>query len=262
MDFITRSAPMPRRRVKDWAWRAMRHASAVSDVRCLRRLFPEKIVTSQIVDAYFDELAAFAPLGETIGRYCELTPGTLHEKLEGPGRSLAVLLYVATRLAQPNVVVESGCFSGWASALLLSAMHYNGVGHLFSIDLPAKSGQFGLEWGLPDGVSPGFLVPELLRHRWTLILGNATRELMPLLGRQTRVDMFFHDSDHSYGHMMWEYCTIWPSLNSGGLLVSDDIGWNASFWDFAVAGGQRWAIHKSNPNLGAIRKMSVAPSES
>lgn len=235
-------------------WRVLRHLTAADDTTCLRKLFPDCVITQRTIDAFVEELIAFTPLQETVRTYTEQTPGTLQQKIRGPGRGAAVLLYVAARIAKPIIVLETDCFTGWTSALLLSALHHNEVGHLFSIDLPAKAGQFGLEWGLPDGISSGFLVPELLRNRWSLCLGNITRELMPLLDKEPCIDLFYHDADHSYQHMMWEYCTVWPSLRPGGLLVSDDIGWNTAFRDFAAASRCPWTIHRSNPNLGALRK--------
>jgi hypothetical protein len=94
-----------------------------------------------------------------------------------------VLLYVTARLLRPEVIVETGCFTGWDSAVLLQALDRNGSGHLYTIDLPACDGRFsqhGSHSGLPEGMRPGFLVPEPFRDRWTFIEGNVRQELMPL----------------------------------------------------------------------------------
>ena len=98
----------------------------------------------------------------------------------------------------------------------------------------------------------GFLVPPSFRDRWTLIEGNVRQELMPLLERVGATDMFLHDSDHTYPHMMWEYAAILPHIRDGGIIASDDIAWNTAFWDFAAAIGRRCVIHRSNANVGAI----------
>ncbi|MER3421200.1 MAG: hypothetical protein C4290_12070 [Chloroflexota bacterium] len=98
----------------------------------------------------------------------------------------------------------------------------------------------------------GFLVPPALRPRWTLILGDARDELPPLLRRLGTIDVFFHDSDHRYAHMMWEYTTVWPHLAAGGLLISDDISFHTALWDFAAGVGAPVVIHRANANVGAI----------
>ena len=45
--------------------------------------------------------------------------------------------------------------------------------------------------------------------------------------------MFYHDSDHSYRHMMFEFDQAKRKLAAGGVVLADDIGWNTSLWDFA-----------------------------
>jgi len=84
-------------------------------------------------------------------------------------------------------------------------------------------------------------------------LGDS-RDLLPRLLKDLdgSVDVFFHDSDHSYTHMMWEFSTVSPFLSQGGLLVSDDVAGNTAFWDFAVGTGHPWLMHRSSANIGAI----------
>jgi predicted O-methyltransferase YrrM len=48
------------------------------------------------------------------------------------------------------------------------------------------------------------------------------------------VDMFIHDSLHTYEHMVWEYRVAFPQIRPGGLLVSDDALWNAAFPEFSA----------------------------
>ena len=176
--------------------------------------------------------------------------------LDGAGRGRALLLYVVPRLLKPRVIVETGCFTGWDSAVLLHALDRNDDGgRLYSIDLPAREGVFsqrGANSALPLELRPGFLVPERFHSRWTLTQGDVRRELLPLLDRLGRIGMFLHDSDHSYPHMMWEYTGILPHMEGGGVIASDDIAWNTAFWDFAAAMDRRPVIHNTNANVGAI----------
>ena len=48
------------------------------------------------------------------------------------------------------------------------------------------------------------------------------------------IDIFIHDSLHTYDHMLFEYRTAWPHLRPGGILLSDDTDWNRAFPTFAA----------------------------
>ena len=57
--------------------------------------------------------------------------------------------------------------------------------------------------------------------------------LPKLLRRLGCIDLFLHDSRHTYKTMMNEYNVVWPYLRQGGLLLSDDVIENDAFIDFA-----------------------------
>jgi hypothetical protein len=44
-----------------------------------------------------------------------------------------------------------------------------------------------------------------------------------LLERVRGLDLFHHDSLHTFDHMMWEYETVAPYLRPGGVLASHDV---------------------------------------
>ena len=46
------------------------------------------------------------------------------------------------------------------------------------------------------------------------------------------IDVFIHDSLHTYDHMLSEYHAAYPRLRPGGLLISDDADWNHAFSQF------------------------------
>src|SRR5207245_10552503 len=94
------------------------------------------------------------------------------------------------------------------------------------------SGERQATHSLPQGMPSGFAVPQRLRGRWDLRLGDAKVELPKLLEELGRVDFFHHDSMHTYEHMTFEYETVWPYLRAGGVLASDDVDWNDAFADF------------------------------
>jgi hypothetical protein len=177
-----------------------------------------------------------------------------------PGGTSTSFLYGLTRAMHPTVVVETGVNSGGSSRVILDALRRNGSGHLYSIDLPYHEPWItsdGRRDGshLPAGLSTGFLVPEYLRNVWTLIEGDAKVELPALLGRLPEVDLFFHDSEHTFAHQMFEYDAVWPRLRSGGLLVSDDTNWSNAFDEFCRKTHLRGLkLRTAHSVYGAIRK--------
>jgi predicted O-methyltransferase YrrM len=134
--------------------------------------------------------------------------------------------YAAVRALAPACIVETGVANGVSSAYLLLALHKNGKGRLHSIGLADPA-------FLPPGVAPGWLVPSWLRGLWQVHIGDAREILGSLLSQLGSVDIFIHDSLHTYDHMMWEFEITYPVLRAGGLLVADDALWNSSFYDFA-----------------------------
>jgi Methyltransferase domain len=109
--------------------------------------------------------------------------------------------------------VETGVLYGASSAHLLSALAKNAKGELYSIDL-----------GCQPGEPPhDFFVPRELMPRWTYIRGDVRKELPPLLARLGRIDMFHHDSLHTFEQMTWEYERAFDHLNPGGVLSSHDV---------------------------------------
>jgi len=136
-------------------------------------------------------------------------------------------IYVLCRVLQPRIVVETGVCSGFSSAFILYALHKNNTGRLYSIDLPNQPGQ-----NIPGGKGVGWLVPEWLKGKWELGLGSSKEKLPVLLSKLNKIDIFYHDSDHSYENMWFEFNISWDFLKNGGLLLSDDITENKAFNDF------------------------------
>lgn len=155
------------------------------------------------------------------------------EQLEGTdaiGANLyakrVLLQYAIVRGFRPSVVLETGIANGVSSAYVLLAMERNQKGSLHSIDV--DDGSF-----LPPGKPVGWIVPEWLRHRWTVRLGDA-RDLLPqVLEDVGTLDVFIHDSLHTYDHMKFEYEQAYPHICRGGILISDDVLWNPAFPEFA-----------------------------
>lgn len=122
-------------------------------------------------------------------------------------------LYLLVRAARPQVVVETGVLYGASSGHILAALARNGRGQLYSIDIGRD----------PREPPHEFFVPAELQPYWHLIIGDSRRELPSLLNRCPAIDMFHHDSLHTFRHMTWEFETAFPHLTAGGVLSSDDI---------------------------------------
>jgi predicted O-methyltransferase YrrM len=142
------------------------------------------------------------------------------------------LLYVTARALRPEMVVETGPFNGASSTFILRALEENGSGRLVSFDRADAHDALGVP--LSPGRRPGWLVPPELEERFELVLGDIRTTLRPRLACEPRLDFFFHDSLHTFRHMLFEFRAAWQRLASGGVLASDDVFWNPAFWLFAT----------------------------
>lgn len=134
-------------------------------------------------------------------------------------------LYGLTRWLRPDVAVESGGFVGMSSAFILKALADEklAAAKLYSIELSEDCDQ-------------GALIPEELRSSERFVPMRDRLEDLLKRGQLPRpIDMFLHDSSHSYRHMLWEFRQFWPRLRDGGLLVSHDVQMNAAFPKFIAA---------------------------
>ncbi len=138
-------------------------------------------------------------------------------------------LYAACRLSRPKVVVETGVAAGYSSAYLLQALEDENFGHLYSIDIGRNEFDDVI---LPVDRKIGWLVPTSLRSRWTLNIGSSSEMLEPLLEKLGEINLFYHDSEHSYENMTFEFETVWSHLSAPGIILADNADWNKSFTDF------------------------------
>lgn len=148
----------------------------------------------------------------------------LHSLIEEASAKFNFIKYVITwyalaRKYKPKIIVETGVSMGFSSLMLLNAIRRNGFGQLYSIDI-----------GMNESV--GYMVPEEMRQKWNLIIGDTNQKLEPLLKELGRIDMFIHDSEHSAEVMRFEFELARQHLKQGGLLCSDDINHNDAWEQF------------------------------
>ncbi len=159
----------------------------------------------------------------TVNEHLDNLPEFLVSENKDPGMTikwsatseLAATTYTLIKLLKPEIVVETGVGAGVSSWTILRAMEENGVGRLVSIDLPTPNTEL-----LPE---VGYLVPGDLRHRWQLRTGPSQQILPQVLEELVEIDLFQHDSRHSYSNQLREYQTAWPFIKPSGMLVSDDV---------------------------------------
>lgn len=172
--------------------------------------------------------------------------------------ALARAAWCLTRHRKPLTIVETGVARGFTTRVILEALEANGAGRLFSIDLPPplEAGRLANE--------AGAAVTDELKGRWTLIEGSSRRQLPGLLNDLGTIDLFVHDSRHTYRNMSFELRLAWRALAAGGFLVADDVHGNAAFGDVVKAFGRPPAIVALSDDgagkFGLIQKPLAAPS--
>lgn len=155
----------------------------------------------------------------------------------------ALFLYWLIRLIKPRTIVQCGVCNGLSAAFMMLALAKNGPdGRLKVIDLPPVFDPSDPLWTvegkvygvvIPEGKTTGWIVPDIYRDRFEVLNGDAKELLPKLVDHVDSIDLFYHDSDHTYRHMMFEFHEAKRKLRPGGLVVGDDVSWNASVWDFA-----------------------------
>jgi len=166
----------------------------------------------------------------------------------GLDRSVSRLLYFFCFLKKPNIVVETGVANGISSSYILYALDQVKNGKLFSIDGIVRP------WHTAEKI--GLAIPQSLRTRQKLIIGNSSIELKKLLTRVKTIDIFIHDSSHIYQNMKKEFKIAWPYINDGGFLFSDDVSQHDAFLEFSDSVGKQPLIIKklNGGHFGIIKK--------
>lgn len=168
-----------------------------------------------------------------------------HEKLLEPPMSCEdrYVLYTVTRAIRPQSAVETGVANGCSSAMILAALERSGCGRLVGIDHATD-----------DRDRLGQMIPESLRDRFTLRLGDGVAELERLVASGERIDLFVHDSNHAYRHARREYELAWRMLSPGGVLCSHDVLHSNAFDRFVSRHAGEIESTAKIVNFGIVRK--------
>lgn len=123
-------------------------------------------------------------------------------------------------------VIETGVAYGWSSLAILLSLRKRDEAQLVSTDMPYPRRD--------SEAYVGCVVPDEFRAQWLLVRHADRRAIPKAVGLLGEIDMCHYDSDKTYGGRMWAYRRLWNALRAGGVFISDDIGDNTAFRDFAL----------------------------
>ena len=128
------------------------------------------------------------------------------------------LLRESIKILRPNCVVETGVANGVSTRLILQSFREFELSNskLYSFDIDPKV--FSLEL---EGNS-----------QFNKQIIDSPSSFLSAFQKIGNIDLFYHDSDHSYENQLIEYNAAWDALSDNGLLISDDVNWSNAFLDF------------------------------
>jgi predicted O-methyltransferase YrrM len=136
--------------------------------------------------------------------------------------------YAFVRALQPEHVVETGTQLGLGSCAIAAALLRNGHGRLTTVDIEPNA---------------GYLVGEPWANVIDLHIGSSTEVLADVKD----VDIFIHDSLHTYEYETQELAAVEPNLRAGALALSDNAHASAALSDWAERTGRAYLFFKEQP---------------
>jgi hypothetical protein len=136
--------------------------------------------------------------------------------------------YALVRATQPDQVVETGTHLGLGSCVIAAALLRNGHGRLTTIDIDPEAGY-------------------LIAEPWAGVIDRRTGSSVDLLATVRDVDMFLHDSLHTYDYEATELKAVEPNLRPGAIILSDNAHDSAALSDWAERSGRHYLFFKEHP---------------
>jgi hypothetical protein len=139
---------------------------------------------------------------------------------------MCTAIWCTVRHTRPAAVVETGVAHGVSSRVVLEALNLNDRGHLWSIDIanPLNPSVHGQE---------GVAVTDACRPRWTYVEGESRLRMPPLVKEVGEVQLFIHDSLHTFKNTLFEMEQAASVMPPGGVMLIDDIRSHDGFLAFA-----------------------------
>lgn len=169
-----------------------------------------------------------------------------------------LFLYYAVRLLKPKVIVQTGTSNGVSCAHLALGLKHSGPdAKFYGVDMPNiyrpedpefhKQMQYGVL--IPDGKKSAWLIPDAIQPQCEIVNGDSKELLKGVFEKAGKVDLFYHDSDHSYDFMWWEFDTAFPNMNDGGVIIADNTAWSSVVWDWARSKGLYSFNHRGSQGV-------------
>jgi len=136
--------------------------------------------------------------------------------------------YAIVRAAQPDHVVETGTHLGLGSCVIAAALLRNGRGRLTTIDIDPEAGY-------------------LIGEPWASVIDRRVGDSTGMLGALRDVDMFLHDSLHTYDYETRELTAVEPNLHSDAIILSDNAHESRALSDWAERSGRHYLFFKEQP---------------
>lgn len=136
--------------------------------------------------------------------------------------------YVLVRALSPDHVVETGTALGLGSCIIAAALIRNGSGHLTTIDSDPRAGH-------------------LIKGRWASVVEQHVGKSVDLVGGSGSVDLFIHDSLHTYDYELKELQAVTPMLSPFGMAISDNAHETPALSEWATSTGRRYLFFKEIP---------------
>lgn len=141
--------------------------------------------------------------------------------------------YAIVRAMKPAIVVETGIDKGLGSCVIAAALkknHAEGVsGKLLAVDINPNAG------GLIDGEYGEFV--EKIFSDSLVAIDEMTQD----------VDLFIHDSDHSFSHEAAEYDRLTDHLSASSLVISDNAHDSRELREYANRVGRKYLFWSERP---------------
>ena len=132
------------------------------------------------------------------------------------------------RAAEPDNIVETGTDLGLGSCIIAAALLRNGHGRLTTIDID------------PDA---GYLIAE----PWAEVIDRRTGSSVEELVTMRDVDIFLHDSLHTYDYESRELAAVESNLRPDAIVLSDNAHDSAALSDWAERTGRHYLFFKETP---------------
>jgi predicted O-methyltransferase YrrM len=136
--------------------------------------------------------------------------------------------YAIVRALQPDNVVETGTHLGLGSCVIAAALLRNGHGRLTTIDIDPDSGY-------------------LIEEPWASVIDRRVGSSLEELAKMSDVDMFLHDSLHTYEYETREFAAVEPNLRADAIVLSDNAHDSAALSHWAEAAGRHYLFFKEQP---------------